>query len=61
MIDVKPPVWRDFQQLANDHPDCSAVKLTLELQRWYISVQEQHFLDRVAEVVDSLQPREWST
>jgi hypothetical protein len=61
MIEATPPVWRDFQQLANDYPDCGAVKLTLELQRWFISVQERHFLARVAEAVDSLKRRELSS
>jgi hypothetical protein len=55
MIDSSPSLWPTFQQLANDYPDCNAVKLTVELQRWFIKVHEQHFLDRV---LATLEPAE---
>jgi len=43
-------LWASFQRLANEHPECNAVKLTLEMQRWFIFVQQQHFLQRVAAI-----------
>lgn len=47
MNDPHVRLWSAFQRLANEYPDCNAVKLTLELQRWFIAVQQQHFLWRL--------------
>ena len=53
MHDPKSSVWSAFQRLANEHPDCNAGKLTLDLQRGFVSIQQQYFLDRVAQVVEA--------
>jgi hypothetical protein len=49
-------LWASFQKLANEHPECNAVKLTLEMQRWFIFVQQQHFLQRVAAIARPAHP-----
>lgn len=54
MNDPHTGLWPAFQRLANEHPDCNGVKLTLELQRWFISVQQQQFLQRLSAMVPSL-------
>jgi hypothetical protein len=43
-------LWASFQKLASEHPECNGVKLTLEMQRWFIFVQQQYFLQRVAAI-----------
>jgi len=51
MINSNLSLWRAFQKLANEYPDCNAVKLTLEMQRWFISVQQHQFLVCIAALV----------
>ena len=48
MHDAHSRLWPAFQRLANEYPDCDAVKLTLEMQRWFIRVQQQQFLRQAA-------------
>jgi hypothetical protein len=35
--------WAIFQTLAREHPACNSVKLTIELQRWFIEQQQNVF------------------
>jgi hypothetical protein len=44
MNDAHSRLWPAFQRLANEYPDSDAVKLTLEMQRWFVHMRQLHFL-----------------
>lgn len=41
MNDPSASVWSAFQRLATEYPDCNAVRLTLNLQRGLVSMQQR--------------------
>jgi hypothetical protein len=49
-----------FQRLAISHPECAAVKLTLDLQRAFIAWQQRLFQREIARMLQNQKPRQGS-
>ncbi len=47
-------LWKDFRLLSRQNPDCEAVRLTVELQRWFVGHKQQAFIKKVYEVLKTI-------